>query len=164
MGPEHVTSPLGAGSPLKLRAAGFADVSRLNQLLEEASLPRGHIEEFIENFVVIEDEGAIAGGGGFERYDSSAVLRSVVVEDGLRGRGLGRRIAEALMDKARDAAVTDFCLFTIDSHEFWSRLGFEDVPMSAWPEAAQQCWQYRYVSANWERFEAWGIHSMWKRA
>jgi amino-acid N-acetyltransferase len=153
-----------AGSPLKLRAAGLADVSRLNKLLEEASLPSGHIEEFIENFVVIENEGAVAGGGGFERYESSAVLRSVVVEEALRGRGLGKGIAEALMDRARKAAVTDFCLFTIDSHEFWRKLGFEDVPMSAWPEPAQKCWQFRYVSANWERFEAWGIHSMWRRA
>jgi N-acetylglutamate synthase-like GNAT family acetyltransferase len=159
-----VTSPLEAGSPLKLRAAGLADLSRLNQLLEKASLPSGHIEEFIENFVVIENEGALAGGGGFERNDFTAVLWSVVVEEALRGRGLGRWIAEALMEQARGAAVTDFCLFTIDSHEFWRRLGFEDVPMSAWPKPAQQCWQYRYVSGNWQRFEAWGIHSMWRRA
>jgi N-acetylglutamate synthase-like GNAT family acetyltransferase len=139
-------------------------MSRLNQLLEEASLPSGHIEEFIENFLVIENEGAVAGGGGFERYDSSAVLRSVVVEAALRGRGLGRWIAAALMQQARTVSVTDFCLFAIDSHEFWRKLGFKDVPMSAWPEPAQQCWQYRYVSTNWVQFEAWGIHSMWRKA
>jgi amino-acid N-acetyltransferase len=139
-------------------------VSRLNQLLEEASLPSGHIEEFIENFLVIENEGAVAGGGGFERYDSSAVLRSVVVEAALRGGGLGSWIAAALMQQARTVSVTDFCLFTIDSYEFWRKLGFEEIPMSEWPEPAQQCWQYRYVSANWERFEDWGIHSMWRQA
>jgi N-acetylglutamate synthase-like GNAT family acetyltransferase len=147
-----------------MRAAGLADVPRLNHLLEEARLPSGHIEEFIQHFLVIEKEGTVAGGGGFERYESSAVLRSVVVEQDLRGKGLGRWIAEALMQQARASDVTDFCLFTIDSYEFWRKLGFQDVPMSAWPEAAQQCWQYRYVSANRERFEAWGIHSMWRRA
>ncbi|HWO73561.1 MAG TPA: GNAT family N-acetyltransferase, partial [Dehalococcoidia bacterium] len=122
------------------------------------------VVEFIENFLVAEAGGRVVAAGGFELYGSTAVLRSIVVEEGLRGRGIGRQISEALMEAARRQGASDFYLFTIDSPGFWQRLGFEDVPIEDWPEAARRCFQWQYVTANIERFQQWGIRSMRRRA
>ena len=155
--------PEPVSSATRLRYAGPADLGRIQELIRHAGLPDRYVEEWLAGFLVAESpDGLIAGCGGLEVYDDTALLRSVVVDAPRQGTGLGRRLAEALETKAWDASVRDLYLFTIDSWSFWHHLGFADLALAAWREPVRASWQYRYVSRNLERFQAMGIHSMRK--
>jgi amino-acid N-acetyltransferase len=140
------------------------DVAAIEALLTAAHLPARLIAEFIDNFLVAEQEGRVVAAGCFEVYEDTAVLRSVVVDEPLRGSGLGKEIAELLMEKTRAGGAADLYLFTIDSAPFWLKLGFEEIPMTSWRLPARQFFQWRFVMQNLERFRERGIHSMWRRA
>jgi N-acetylglutamate synthase-like GNAT family acetyltransferase len=145
-----------------LRAARTADSDSVRGLVAAAHLPAAEIERFIEGFVVAEQEGAIVGCGGLELYGAAAVVRSVVVEPGLRGTGLGRRIATVLEQNAAKAGAVAAYLFTVEAWRFWQHLGYEALALDGWPAAARACWQYRYVSSHQQQFRAMGLRSMWK--
>jgi len=148
----------------RVRPAKPADVPAIEALLEAAHLPARQVAEFIDSFLVAEQGGRIVAVGGIEVYEDTAVLRSVAVDETLRGKGLGREVAAQLMENARAAAAADLYLFTVDSWPFWQKLGFVEIPMPDWRAPAQRCWQWRFVTANEERFRAMGIHSMWRKA
>ena len=147
-----------------IRPGKVDDVAAIEALLTAAHLPARLVAEFIETFLVAEQGARVVAAGGFEPYDDTAVLRSVVVDDALRGRGVGRDIAQRLMENARATGAADLYLFTIDSWPFWQKLGFIEVPMLDWRGPAQRCFQWRFVTSNIDRFRQMGIHSMWRRA
>ena len=149
---------------VSIRPGKVDDVAAIEALLTAAHLPARLVAEFIDAFLVAERDGRVVAAGGLEVYEDAAVLRSVVVNDGLRGSGLGRDIACRLMDNARRAGAADLYLFTIDSWPFWQKLGFIEVPMLDWRGPAQRCFQWRFVTSNIERFRQMGIHSMWRKA
>ncbi|MGJ7498411.1 GNAT family N-acetyltransferase [Variovorax sp. RT4R15] len=65
-------------------------------------------------------------------YPNAAEMKRLYVRPGFRGLGLGRQIAEALLDAARSAGYTCVLLDTLDDMEsaraLYEDLGFEDVP------------------------------------
>lgn len=146
---------------VSVRAARPDDVPRMTQLINEAHLPAVFIEEFLAGFVAAEREGQVVGCGGVEVYRAGAVIRSVVIDPAAQGLGLGRRLAERLVEYGHAAGVRDFYLFTVDAASFWRHLGFEDVTVSEWIEAPRASWQYQFISQNPGAIP--GMRSMWKR-
>ncbi|MGE0688738.1 MAG: GNAT family N-acetyltransferase, partial [Dehalococcoidia bacterium] len=59
-----------------------------------------------------EADGRLVAVGGLEIRDDTAVLRSVAVDDSMRGTGVGRGLARELIDLAARASVADIYLFT----------------------------------------------------
>jgi amino-acid N-acetyltransferase len=134
----------------------------MTELISAANLPAIFIEEFLDGFVAAEREGELVGCGGVETYGDCAVIRSVAVDGAARGLGIGRRIAEMLMEHARAAGATDLYLFTADARPFWQRFGFADVTYEEWKAPARACWQYQFLSQNREMIPE--VHGMWRRA
>ena len=68
---------------------------------------------------------------GFGRASSDgiyrAVLWDVVVAGDLQGRGLGRRVVEALLASARVREVERVYLMTTNSAGFYQQMGFRDA-------------------------------------
>ena len=68
---------------------------------------------------------------GFGRASSDgihrAVLWDIVVAGDLQGRGLGRRVVEALLDSPRLRNVERIYLMTTNSAGFYRQLGFRDA-------------------------------------
>jgi amino-acid N-acetyltransferase len=151
-----------AGDSYAFRPGRLADVETIAGMLRAAHLPANNVEDFIDGFVIAERDGEIAGCGGLELYDASAMLRSVVVAEVARGTGLGRAIAQLLEQKAIEAGAKQLYLFSIENWTFWQHLGYEDVPLEDWVEPAKVSWQHRYVSAHQDEFRAMGLHSMKK--
>ncbi|MEX2245448.1 MAG: GNAT family N-acetyltransferase [Dehalococcoidia bacterium] len=144
-----------------VRRGRAADIPRFAELMLRADLPPLFIEEFVEGFAAIEHEGTVIACGGLEIYGDCGVIRSIVVDEAARGTGLGRRIAEVLMEDARLAGASDVYLFTVDAWPFWKHLGFVDLPIAEWREPPRASWQYSVIERYGEVFEA--IHSMWRR-
>jgi N-acetylglutamate synthase-like GNAT family acetyltransferase len=134
----------------------------MTEMIAAAELPPIFIEEFLDGFIAAERDGALLACGGVEMYGDCAVIRSVVVDPGARGLGLGGQLAERLMAQACKSGATDLYLFTADAWEFWKRYGFVDVTFEEWREPARACWQYQFLSQNREMVS--GIHTMWRAA
>jgi N-acetylglutamate synthase-like GNAT family acetyltransferase len=152
--------PLAAPVDVRYRRGAGDDVARITELMVVNDLPAMFIDEFLEGFCVAEAEGDVIGCGGAEMYDDSAVLRSIAVDERARGLGVGRRIAELLVDDARMSGAHDVYLFTEQAAPFWRHIGFVDVPFEEWKAAPRTCWQYRFLNEHRDLFD---IHTMWRR-
>ncbi|MFM2351955.1 MAG: hypothetical protein RL096_436, partial [Actinomycetota bacterium] len=91
--------------------------------------------ESIQQFLVAETaDGEVVGCGAIHvMWEDLAEVRSIVVSDSARGRGVGRAIVEALVDKARGLGIKRLFCLTFEV-EFFAKSGFEiisDVPVDA---------------------------------
>lgn len=92
--------------------------------------PRGSL-------ILAEVEGAIAGCCAIRPLDSvdypnACEMKRLYVRKAFRGFGLGRRLAEAAMDAARQAGYDCVLLDTLSDMEaaraLYAELGFEEIP------------------------------------
>ena len=81
--------------------------------------------------------GQLAGCGGLRRladadYPNACEMKRLYVRRAFRRFGLGRLIAQALMDRARTAGYSTMLLDTLDDMEaargLYASLGFQDIP------------------------------------
>lgn len=82
-------------------------------------------------------DGEVAGCGGLRPLDSvdypnAAEMKRLYVRKAFRRFGLGRQLAEALLDAARVAGYHSVLLDTLNDMEsaraLYAELGFEDIP------------------------------------
>jgi putative acetyltransferase len=82
-------------------------------------------------------EGQVAGCCGLRPldtvdYPNAAEMKRLFVRKAFRGFGLGRQLAEAILDAARQIGYSSVLLDTLDDMEaaraLYEDLGFEDVP------------------------------------
>ena len=90
---------------VSLRTAKTDDLRAVEALLEGAALPVAGVAEWLPQFVVAENEGRIVGVAGIELYGTSALLRSVAVEQDWRGSGVGRQLVDRLLSDAQARGV-----------------------------------------------------------
>jgi amino-acid N-acetyltransferase len=124
-----------------LRAATQPDVSAIHDLIA-ANLEAGHllprsiddIHEHVSRFFVAELEGQVVGCAELARLSPSvAEVRSLVVQESLRGQRIGTRIVAHLASNATVGGYASLCAFTHDPAHF-VRLGFTIVPHIWLPE------------------------------
>lgn len=156
--PPRSTAPLDA-SALVLRRATPEDVPQLGALILSGDLPPLFIGEFLEGFIVADHDGEIVACGGLELYDDCGMIRSVVVDERLRGGGVGRAIARLLEDDARAYGARVVYLFTEHALPFWKRLGYDEIADEEWEDAPRAGWQYRFVIPRRAIFGE-GVHGM----
>lgn len=132
-----MTSPTAPG--YTIRAAKATDVRAIQSLREpdEGKVLLHHdlvaLFEKVQEFMVVEDKfGQIIAAGALHiMWEDLAEVRSVVVSSSARGRGVGRALVNALIQRAKSLGIARvFCLtFEVG---FFSSLGFEpisDVPV-----------------------------------
>jgi amino-acid N-acetyltransferase len=88
-----------------------------------------NLYEDILEFCVAESsaDGSVAGCGALHvMWEDLAEIRTVAVQPGLRGHGIGHLIVDELLDRARAVGVSRvFCLtFAVD---FFARHGFAEI-------------------------------------
>jgi len=136
-------------------------VPAMKALLEAHHLPTNELEDWLDHFVVAEQDGQLIGCGGLELYaeDSAALVRSMAVDGDLHGTGVGSRILAWVEGHARDLGLQHLFLFTLDKAPFYERFGYELVAYDAFPPSARNSFQYRVVE---KRGKAWGVVAMAK--
>jgi amino-acid N-acetyltransferase len=124
-----------------LRGATQADASAIHNLVT-ANLEVGHllprsideIEGHIARFFVAELDSQVVGCAELARLSASvAEVRSLVVQESLRGQRIGSRLVAHLASNAIVAGYATLCAFTHDPAHF-VRLGFTIVPHIWMPE------------------------------
>jgi fructoselysine-6-phosphate deglycase len=86
-----------------IRQARSSDGRRIKALLKKAELPYEDVEIGRQTFLVATSGGRIGGTVGMEAYGVCGLLRSLAVDDELRGHGLGSELAEEMVEAVEKA-------------------------------------------------------------
>jgi amino-acid N-acetyltransferase len=129
-----------------VRTAQSNDLSPICELLEQANLPTFGVADHLKTFLVVETDGVIVGAAGFEVYESSALVRSLVVEPSSQGRGVASRVCDDLEQAAPRYGVKQLYLLTETAASFFAKRGYVVVPrdtapheIAASPEFSEIC-------------------------
>jgi len=144
---------------IQLRTGVAADATAIHSLIT-SNLDAGHllprtfedVESHASRFVVAEENGTVIGCGELAPLSAEvAEVRSLVVDEALRGQRTGVALVTALADRARELGYVTLCAFTHQPSHF-IRLGFSIVPHQWVPEKIahdcvscsqfRQCGQY----------------------
>ena len=124
-----------------LRAAAPSDAAAIHSLVA-ANIEGGHllprsiedIRDHVARFFVAERAGQVVGCAELARLSSTvAEVRSLVVDESLRGQRIGTRLVAHLASNATTAGYSTLCAFTHAPGHF-VRLGFTIVPHIWMPE------------------------------
>jgi amino-acid N-acetyltransferase len=130
-----------ASGSAAIRHAQVGDVDAILALID-ANLNAGHllprtredVARRIGRFLVVDLDGQVAGCAELAPLSRAvAEVRSLVVDEGCRGRGFGTRIVEELKRWAIQDGFSTICAFTHHASHF-VRLGFSIVPHQWLPE------------------------------
>jgi amino-acid N-acetyltransferase len=131
------------GEKMKIRSAVNSDLKAVENLLATNDLPTDGVRDNFSGFVVADDNGAIAGAIGLEKYGSVALLRSAVVSPTHRGSGVGRQLVEQLLERAEESGVNEIYLLTTTAEEYFPRFGFSRTNRTAVPDALKSSAEFR---------------------
>jgi amino-acid N-acetyltransferase len=130
-----------------VRDANQNDWGDVRQLLDEAGLPVADLgPEQLVDFLVAERPGAdqseTLGIIGLQRFNQTALLRSLVVSQDDRNSGLGRRLVSAVEANACCAGVKDLWLLTIDAERFFESLGYKMMSRESAPDSIRNTQEF----------------------
>lgn len=108
---------------MNVREARAADFASVKAMLADAGLPTEDLVAEDLAFVA-EDDGHIVAAIGFQRFGKMGLLRSLVVAEGTRFKGLGRDLVMALEAKASHQGVREIWLLTTGVDEYFAGLGY----------------------------------------
>jgi amino-acid N-acetyltransferase len=128
---------------IRLRRATAEDMEQMSALIVSAGMPNMELEEWVDDFWVVDQGGEIVGCAGIETYGEGAVLRSVAIAPALRGTGWGVRLVRRCLDYAKELGSKRCYLFTMTAEEFFPRFGFERCTLDDFEPAVRDAWQYR---------------------
>ena len=97
-------------------------------------LPEAGLAEHATDLLVARRSGAIVGTAALEVYGCEALLRSVAVDAGVRGSGLGQRLTRTALDRARQRGVARVFLLTETAAEFFPKFGFAGIDRGNVPD------------------------------
>ena len=107
-------------------------------LLKASGLPADDLD-FKKDMLVGYYEGdALVGTGGLEIYGPYALLRSLSVKLGIRGKAVGTTITEYLLQEAKKKKLKEIYLMTETAHGFFLKKGFKDVARDTIPEEVKK--------------------------
>jgi N-acetylglutamate synthase-like GNAT family acetyltransferase len=115
-----------------VRPAEVQDVQPLEEFIRpfvesDRLLPRttGELTSLIENGFVAELQGRIAGFAALEVYSPKlAEIRSLAVAPIHQGRGIGRRLVDACIARAKEHNILEVMAITA-TEDFFQRCGFD---------------------------------------
>lgn len=118
----------------KCTALGGVQIADLRAALQAADLPFTDLDEVGRQFYRFDFE---PGGGyaGLEGTGPDRLLRSVLIDASVRGRGLGGKLVGAIEDLARAERIERLHLLTTSAASFFEQCGYRIVERREAPPA-----------------------------
>lgn len=121
-------------STVQIRPARSRDVKAMRELVRPyvesraiVSKPWVSYYESLAEFLVAEVDGELVGCGALHvMWEDVAEVRTLAVSPTARGMGVGSKLLEALIQKARDVGVDRVFCLTFET-EFFGRHGFTEI-------------------------------------
>ena len=123
-----------------LRKANVHDVPGITALINETAqkglvLPKSlnQVYQNIRDFVIYEENGQIVGCGALHvLWEDLAEVRSLVVDENHRRKGIGGKVVAVLLEQARELGVPRVFALTYQK-KFFKALGFQVVDKETLP-------------------------------
>jgi amino-acid N-acetyltransferase len=131
------SSPSDSFRPLK--AKDISEVLRLMRPLVEKGILKRRTEEDIRermaDYVVCDSDGIIQACGALHPYPDSgcAEIAAIAVNPAFSQLGLGRRIVNHLIEKARSAGLSRVFVLTTQTQDWFEALGFRETGLDDLP-------------------------------
>jgi amino-acid N-acetyltransferase len=117
-----------------IRPARTYDIKAIRAIIDEYAASRRLLTketvtlyESVQEFTVAESSGKIVGCGAVHvLWEDLAEVRSVAVDAGVRGQGVGHSILEVLIKRAAEIGVKRIFCLTFET-EFFGRHGFKEI-------------------------------------
>jgi arsenate reductase (thioredoxin) len=125
---------------------GSAQPSELDEILglaRQCELLEPGIAEALEHFSVARRGNRVVGTCGLEVYDGVGLLRTLAVAPDQRKSGVGRKLVEATLARARNKRLNHVYLLTTTARSYFERLGFTETPRDTAPEAIRGSWEFK---------------------
>jgi amino-acid N-acetyltransferase len=136
-------------STMIIRDANISDAKAIHSLVTYyAEFDRmlfrsmADIYENLQTFKIAEEQGRVVGCGALQIiWSDLAELKSLAVDKEFAGRGIGKALVQAAIEKARSLGVPRVFALTLEP-EFFKKLGFEQIdndllPMKVWRDCAK---------------------------
>jgi amino-acid N-acetyltransferase len=133
---------------VRLRGATQKDLQWIQGLLKSNNLCYEDIPEKIKSLFIGYVGANVMGLGGVEAYGRYGLLRSIVVEDGYRGKGYGRTLVKLIMKNAKKNGVKDLYLLTTTAEGFFAQIGFEKTKRDDVPPQIQNTREFKELCAK----------------
>ncbi|MEZ4972324.1 MAG: arsenic resistance N-acetyltransferase ArsN2 [Cyclobacteriaceae bacterium] len=91
------------------------------------------------------NQNEMNGTGGLEIYGKSGLIRSVSVDESLRGKQWGTKITLHLIDTAKENHLTDLYLLTETAKDFFLKMGFRIISRAEASEDVKKSAEFRHV-------------------
>jgi amino-acid N-acetyltransferase len=118
------------------------DLAQLESLLRAHGLPYEDCAEQLQIFCGVFDGRELIAAGGLEPAGEYGLLRSVVVDERFRSKGLARSISEQLLRRAESEGRVAVYLLTETAEDYFARQGFERVAREQAPDAIANTLQF----------------------
>lgn len=123
---------------LTIEPATPGDLLGILELLRHSGLPTQGLADHLADTLVVRNGPRVVAAAALERYTDGDLLRSVVVEDALRGSGIGRRLTLATLERARQHGAREVFLLTTTAEQYFPKFGFSRVDRAEVPESVRQ--------------------------
>jgi len=134
--------PASAGTEVAIEPAKKGDLPAIEALLAEAGLPTD-VEPHLGDFLIARHRGKVIGCTGMEVQGQDALFRSLAVSPAYRGAGVGRRLYEALVEKARGKSVEGAYLLTTTIVPLAESWGFQRIDRDSVPAPIRKTAQFQ---------------------
>jgi amino-acid N-acetyltransferase len=128
---------------MPLRPATAGDLAEIERLLVANDLPTLGVREAIGGFVIAVEGDVLVGAVAIEpcgpRY---GLLRSAVVAESSRGKGIGRRLVEHVIGDARARRIEVLYLLTTTAEDYFPSFGFVRVERKDVPEPVRRTTEF----------------------
>lgn len=119
---------------IEVRPARSTDVKGIRKLIDTYAPQRRLLTketvtlyESVQEFTVAVENGEIVGCGAIHvLWEDLAEVRTVAVAENLRRQGVGHKIMEAIIERAREIGVHRIFCLTFET-QFFGKHGFEEI-------------------------------------
>ena len=118
------------------------DIPFITALLLDADLPPDDLERWIDNFILLSVEGKTVGCIGLEIWDKVGLLRSFVISEEYRSKGLGIKLYNRLMARAKEMKLSKILLLAKGASIFFEKNGFKIIDRNEAPESVKNSIQF----------------------
>ena len=132
----------------KIASAGQGQRDSIISLLRSAKLPTEDLALSLHNFLVALDGEDVVGAIGLERYGNDGLLRSMVVWDEFRNRGVASDLVNRLEEEAEMAGIGTLYLFTETAPLYFEKKGYERVSREDVSKSIQASSEFSSVCAE----------------
>ena len=119
---------------IEVRPARTSDIKAIHKLIVDFASGGRMLQketvtlyESVQEFMVAVEDGQVVGCGALHvLQEDLAEVRSVAITETLRGNGIGNKILERIIDRARELGLSRIFCLTFET-KFFGRHGFEEI-------------------------------------